>query len=100
MKNLFCKILIPRMSKGTKKVGITGKFGARYGSTLRKRMKSIEESQHKKYTCIGCGKRSVKRCCVGIWKCRSCKHKFAGAAYAPISVAGRTFTGIINESKK
>lgn len=88
------------MSRGTKKLGITGKYGARYGSTLRKRMKPLEESQHKKYVCVACGKLSVKRCSVGLWKCRSCRHKFAGAAYAPISVTGQTFNALINTMKK
>ena len=88
------------MSRGTQKMGITGKYGARYGSTLRKRMKSVEESQHKKYVCDACGKLSVRRCSVGLWKCRSCKHKFAGAAYAPVSVAGQTFVALINTLKK
>lgn len=88
------------MSRGTKKLGITGKYGARYGSTLRKIMKTVEESQHRKYVCNACGKLSVRRSCVGLWKCRSCKHKFAGAAYSPISVAGSTFNALINTLKK
>jgi len=75
------------MSKSTKKVGITGKYGARYGSTLRKRIKIFEVSQHAKYDCIRCGKNAVKRQCVGIWQCKRCNHKFAGAAYAPSSKA-------------
>lgn len=88
------------MSSATKKVGITGKYGARYGSTLRKRIKPIEVSQHKKYVCDACGKKSVKRVCVGIWACRSCKHKFAGAAYAPSSPTGQTFDALIKSYNK
>jgi large subunit ribosomal protein L37Ae len=42
--------------KRTKKVGITGKYGTRYGSSLRKIVKKMEISQHAKYTCIFCGK--------------------------------------------
>ena len=34
-------------------VHITGKYGVRYGASLRKQIKKIEISQHAKYTC-GC----------------------------------------------
>ena len=37
------------MSKRTKKVGITGKFGTRYGASLRKMVKKIEENKRAKY---------------------------------------------------
>lgn len=43
-------------AKRTKKVGITGKYGTRYGASLRKMAKKIEISQHAKYTCQFCGK--------------------------------------------
>ena len=33
----------------TKKVGIVGKYGTRYGSSIRKRLKQYEISQHAKY---------------------------------------------------
>ena len=33
----------------TKKVGIVGKYGTRYGSSIRKRLKQYEISQHKRY---------------------------------------------------
>jgi len=41
------------MGKHTKKVHITGKYGVRYGASLRKQIKKIEVTQHAKYTC-GC----------------------------------------------
>ncbi|KAL6122040.1 hypothetical protein NUSPORA_00961 [Nucleospora cyclopteri] len=88
------------MSRGTKKAGITGKYGCRYGSTLRKTMKAIEESQHKTYICTACGKTAVKRICVGIWQCKRCSHKFAGAAYAPISNSGKTYGALIKSLNK
>ena len=44
------------MAKRTKKVGIMGKYGTRYGASLRKMVKKIEISQHAKYTCSFCGK--------------------------------------------
>ncbi len=33
-----------------------GKYGTRYGASLRKQMKKVEVSQHAKYTCAFCGK--------------------------------------------
>lgn len=44
------------MAKRTKKVGIVGKYGSRYGSALRKIVKKYEISQHMKYNCTFCGK--------------------------------------------
>ncbi|KAK4156735.1 ribosomal protein L37ae [Chaetomidium leptoderma] len=69
------------MSKRTKKVGISGKYGTRYGASLRKLVKKQEVSQHAKYTCTFCGKDSVRRTSVGIWNCKSCKKTMAGGAY-------------------
>ncbi|KAK3937639.1 ribosomal protein L37ae [Diplogelasinospora grovesii] len=69
------------MSKRTKKVGISGKYGTRYGASLRKLVKKQEVSQHARYTCTFCGKASVRRSAVGIWSCKSCKKTMAGGAY-------------------
>lgn len=44
------------MTKRTKKVGIVGKYGTRYGGALRKIMKKFELQQHAKYVCPHCGK--------------------------------------------
>mmetsp|Transcript_34591 Transcript_34591/g.79980 ORF Transcript_34591/g.79980 Transcript_34591/m.79980 type:complete len:96 (-) Transcript_34591:84-371(-) len=66
----------------TKKVGITGKYGTRYGATLRKLCKKIEVAQHAKYHCVFCGKDNVKRTVVGIWHCKSCRKTIAGGAYS------------------
>lgn len=49
-----------RMGRRTKKVGICGKYGTRYGASLRKIIKKIEVSQHSKYTCVFCGKVSMR----------------------------------------
>ena len=87
------------MSKGTKKVGISGRFGARYGSTLRKRMKKVLETQKKTYECRACGKTSVKRNAVGIWTCRSCMVKFAGGAYSYVTPAWTKFNNMLKQEK-
>jgi predicted PP-loop superfamily ATPase len=44
------------MTKRTQKVGIVGKYGTRYGSSLRKIIKKIELTSHAKYACPFCGK--------------------------------------------
>lgn len=44
------------MARHTKKVGVVGKYGTRYGASLRKLVKKMEISQHAKYTCMFCGK--------------------------------------------
>ena len=69
------------MAKRTKKVGICGKYGTRYGATLRKIVKKFEISQHARYVSPFCGKNSVKREAVGIWKCHRTGKKVAGGAY-------------------
>jgi len=69
------------MSKRTKKVGIVGKYGTRYGASLRKQIKKMEVSQHSKYFCQFCGKTAMKRVVVGIWGCKACKKVQAGGAY-------------------
>ncbi|KAK3676142.1 60S ribosomal protein L43 [Recurvomyces mirabilis] len=81
------------MTKRTKKVGITGKYGTRYGASLRKQVKKIEIQQHSKYSCTFCGKTTVKRQSTGIWKCRACSKTMAGGAYTvstPAAAATRS----------
>ncbi|CAL9778174.1 unnamed protein product [Musa acuminata subsp. burmannicoides] len=69
------------MTKRTKKAGIVGKYGTRYGASLRKQIKKMEVSQHAKYLCEFCGKYAVKRKAVGIWGCKDCGKVKAGGAY-------------------
>ncbi|RYG51627.1 50S ribosomal protein L37Ae [archaeon] len=80
------------MTRRTKKVGITGKYGTRYGASLRKIVRKIEVSQHAKYTCAFCGKDSVKRSSVGIWKCGACAKTQTGGAYQLAYVADGAHT--------
>ncbi|KAI5862306.1 ribosomal protein L37ae [Durotheca rogersii] len=75
------------MTKRTKKVGIAGKYGTRYGASLRKQVKKMEITQHARYTCTFCGKVSVKRHSVGIWDCKSCGKTVAGGAYTVSTAA-------------
>ena len=74
-------LCFPPQGKRTKKVGIVGKYGTRYGASLRKVVKKIEVAQHSKYMCPFCGRNTVKREAVGIWKCSKCAITVAGGAY-------------------
>lgn len=65
----------------TKKVGSAGRFGARYGARIRKRVKSIEEEKNKKQYCTVCNTGVLKRLSSGIYLCKKCKAKIAGKAY-------------------
>jgi large subunit ribosomal protein L37Ae len=49
------------MAKRTKKVGILGKYGTRYGAAQRKTIKKFEITQRATYTCPFCGKVSSYR---------------------------------------
>eukprot|EP00540_Astrosyne_radiata_P005718 CAMPEP_0116842924 /NCGR_PEP_ID=MMETSP0418-20121206/11794_1 /TAXON_ID=1158023 /ORGANISM="Astrosyne radiata, Strain 13vi08-1A" /LENGTH=94 /DNA_ID=CAMNT_0004473603 /DNA_START=346 /DNA_END=630 /DNA_ORIENTATION=- len=88
------------MGKRTKKVGITGKYGTRYGSTLRKNLRKIEISQHSTYRCAFCGKDSVRRTCAGIWECRACRKVVAGGAYTLSTAAAVTVRSTIGRLRK
>mmetsp|Transcript_19422 Transcript_19422/g.41818 ORF Transcript_19422/g.41818 Transcript_19422/m.41818 type:complete len:95 (-) Transcript_19422:331-615(-) len=88
------------MGKRTKKVGITGKYGTRYGSTLRKLVRKIEVSQHSTYRCAFCGKDNIKRTCVGIWHCKSCRKVIAGGAYTLSTPAAVTVRSTIGRLRK
>lgn len=65
----------------TKKVGSTGRFGARYGKTVKKKVAEVEKRQKKKHKCPYCNKMQVKRLASGIWLCKKCDSKFTGRAY-------------------
>merc|ERR1711966_537228 len=89
-----------KMGKRTKKVGVTGKYGTRYGASLRKQIKKIEITQHSKYTCAFCGKDNVKRCAVGIWECGSCRKIIAGGAYTVGPAAAATVRSTIRRLRE
>ncbi|MFH0748662.1 MAG: 50S ribosomal protein L37ae [Candidatus Bathyarchaeota archaeon] len=75
------------MSKRSRSKGI-GRFGARYGRTVRKRFSQIEAQLHGKHRCPSCGVLKVQRVSVGVWRCGKCNYTFSGAAYSPTSNSG------------
>jgi len=73
----------------TKKVKSTGRFGARYGAGIRKRVLAVELRKKRKYVCPMCNKKALRWRAVGIWECESCGIKLAGGAWDPISSVGQ-----------
>jgi len=65
----------------TKKVKAAGKFGARYGATVRERYAAIAARQAQKQKCPFCKKLKAKRLAKGLWYCNTCNKKFASHAY-------------------
>jgi large subunit ribosomal protein L37Ae len=88
------------MGKRTKKVGIVGKYATRYGASIRKMVKKFEIEQHSKYDCQFCGKKTVKRVAVGIWKCKRCTKVLAGGAWTPTTPPAITCRSTIIRMRK
>ncbi|QOU20352.1 60S ribosomal protein L43A [Brettanomyces bruxellensis] len=93
-------LVLSRKSKRTKKVGITGKYGIRYGSSLRRQCKKLEVQQHSRYDCSFCGKKAVKREATGIWKCKACNKTIAGGAYSVSTAAAATIRSTIRRLRE
>mmetsp|Transcript_4073 Transcript_4073/g.6682 ORF Transcript_4073/g.6682 Transcript_4073/m.6682 type:complete len:93 (+) Transcript_4073:139-417(+) len=88
------------MAKRTKKVGIVGKYGTRYGASLRKIIKKMEVSQHAKFACQFCSKFAVRRQAVGIWGCKACGKVVAGGAYVMNTAASLTVRSTIRRLRE
>merc|ERR1712024_337308 len=91
-----------KMAKRTKKVGITGKYGTRYGASLRKTVKKMEISQHSKYTCTFCGKDKMRRQATGIWWCndKNCRIQVAGGAYTYTTPAAASIRSAVRRLRE
>jgi len=66
-----------------KKQGSSGRFGARYGIRIRRRIDLIEKKQKSRHVCPYCSTMKVKRVSLGIYQCAKCKSKYTGGAYSP-----------------
>ena len=74
----------------TKKVGISGKFGPRYGSTLRKRWNKVTEKQKGPTKCPKCeSKIKNMRKFVGVWECPKCGARWTGGAWESSTARGK-----------
>lgn len=86
------------MGRGTKVVGIAGRYGPRYGSTLRKRVKEVLERRYAPHKCPLCGHKGyVYRVSTGLWKCRKCGSTWAGGAYVPRTGLNKHFPEVIEQ---
>jgi large subunit ribosomal protein L37Ae len=90
----------PRPSPVLVHPGIVGKYGTRYGASLRKVVKKQEVSQHSKFFCDFCGKYAMKRQAVGIWACTGCKKTKAGGAYVLNTSAAVTVRSTIRRLRE
>jgi large subunit ribosomal protein L37Ae len=95
-------VQIDKMAKRTKKVGITGKYGTRYGASLRKTVKKMEITQHSKYYCHFCGKDAMKRKAVGVWHCdvKNCQITVAGGAWTYSTTAAASVRSAIRRLRE
>jgi len=69
------------MASKTKKVHSAGKFGAGYGTHVKKNYNAIELLQRKRQVSPFHPRGKVKRIAAGIWKCLRTGKVFAGPAY-------------------
>lgn len=71
------------MASKLKKIKSAGKFGARYGRSVKRKFVEVESKQRKKQKCPFCSKLGVKRIAKGIWQCTrpKCSKKFTGDVY-------------------
>ncbi len=72
----------------TLKVHTTGRFGARYGVSVKKRVLKVERKQKAKHICPYCGFAKIKRKSRGIFFCKKCDAVFAGGAFLPFTLSG------------
>ena len=69
------------MPSKSKKSKSAGRFGARYGKTVKVKLVKVETKQRVKQKCPFCKKLGVKRLSKGIWYCKKCDKKFAHNTY-------------------
>ena len=92
----FCNGKSEKMGK-TKKVKSAGRFRARYGVGIRKRLLKVELEQKQKHLCPSCGFKKVKRIDSGIFECKKCNTRFAGGTFLPETMSGTIVKKIISQ---
>ena len=69
------------VNKLAKKTSSFKGLGARYGIKIRKKYSVVQRVLKAKRKCPECGSIQFGRQVVGIWACKKCGFKIAGAAY-------------------
>ncbi len=83
----------------TKKVKHAGRFGSKFGKGIRDRIVEVEKKQRKRHECPNCGFERVKRISTGLFKCSKCGYTFAGGAYTPGTMGGKTVKKMVSQRK-
>ena len=86
------------MARKTKKVGIAGKYGVRYGVKVRNRLRDAEAKAAAYHECPECELQKVKRVSTGIFQCRHCGFKYASGAYAPAPLRTYKRKGLVEDT--
>ncbi|MFA6268249.1 MAG: 50S ribosomal protein L37ae [archaeon] len=83
----------------TKKVGMTGRYHARYGVGIKKRVLAVAKKMNKNDPCPFCGFSKVTRPAPGLFLCKKCDAKFTGGAYEPQTLIGKTIKKMITQKQ-
>ena len=82
------------------KLESASRYGARYSSPLKKKVKEIERIQKNKQVCPQCGRKSLKRKGYSLWTCTKCDTQVAGGAYKPQTASGEEARRIIRKEEE
>lgn len=74
----------------TKKVGMAGRFGPRYGSRVRNAWRGIMEKSKGVQRCPKCQTKSTNmRDFLGVWQCPKCGARWTGGAWESETERGK-----------
>jgi len=83
----------------TVKVGSTGRYSARYGVGVKKRVLAIERRAAVAVACPFCGFSRIKREAAGLFNCQKCDAKFTGGAYESQTLVGKTINKMVSQKQ-
>ncbi len=83
----------------TLKVGSTGRYSARYGVGVKKRVLAVENRAKVPVACPFCGFSRTKREAAGLFNCQKCDAKFTGGAYESQTLIGKTINKMVSQKQ-